>query len=222
MNNSNFSIIDLILKVATYILLLLLLMAYISPYLSPKYVKIIPLIGLISPVIISLNIIAGAYWILKWNKIAILSVFMIIAGIGHISKFIQVPVSKDIHPKGSILKVLTFNTHYFTTPEYKDCLEESMKCIDSINSHIICFQEFPTNNKRITKEINKRLKKYPYRHINEAEGGNARTNYHTAIYSKFKIVNKGALNFKGTAKSFLLYSFRICGQTGVGAGCVVV
>ena len=195
MDNNNFSIIDRILKVVTYLLLLLLFVAFISPYFSYEYVNIIPLVGLISPIIIFLSLIVTGYWILKWNKIAILCVIMIILGIGQISKFVQVPVNKDVRPKGSILKLLTFNTCNFSTREHKDYLKESIECIDSINAQIICFQELPTSNKKKMDILNKGLKKYPYKHISEDKSKL------TAIYSKFKIVNKGILNFEGTANN---------------------
>lgn len=201
MNKSNFSIIDITLKVATYVLLLMLFLAYISPYISPAYTKLIPLMGLVSPIIILANIIVAIYWILRWDKVAILCVVVLLLGIGHISKFVQIPVQKEMPQKGPILKIITFNAHYFTTSKHKDVITKTLHTLDTLNADILCIQEFATSRQDNMEEISKKLRKYQYHYHHSTQDSSTKINYYTAIYSKFKIINKGEIHFNAIANS---------------------
>lgn len=194
---SGFPIINGILKVVTFVLLLLIVLLYISPYISPEKSAFLSLIGLGAPIIMLSVFILTIYWIICWDKAAIVCLVIFVSGIGYTSRLIQFPCRIKQTPAGQLLKVLTFNAHFFTTPEYKDVLDSSMDCIDTLDAGIICFQEFATSKQAHLEKINDRLSKYPYNYCFEQEDKSSKVKYYSAIYSKYKIINKGELNFNG-------------------------
>jgi endonuclease/exonuclease/phosphatase family metal-dependent hydrolase len=103
------------------------------------------------------------------------------------------------------LKILTYNVQIFnllgrnTFGEHQKLL---FQFINTENPDVICFQEFYTNRKKGLglDVINKKLKAYPYHHIEWIKDGDI-SNYGIAIYSKYPITNKMKLSFQNTNNS---------------------
>lgn len=189
------SIIGSILKVITYVLLLLLLLVYISPHVSSEGGGIMSVIALGAPVIFFVSFVATVFWIIYWDRVAIACVIMLLFGIGYISRLVQVPVIKKHNQTGKLLKIMTFNTHFFTTIDHVNVLDKSLDCIDTLGLGIICFQEFSTSAQNNIEKINDRLSSFPYRYMHYTKDSTSDTKYYSAIYSKYKIVNKGYIDF---------------------------
>lgn len=190
-----FSIINGILKVATYGLLLLLLIVYISPLVSPEKSAFLSLIGLGAPFIFLLSFVVTVYWMVQWERIAVACVAALLMGVGYTARLVQFPVLKKYDDSGQILKVVSFNAHFFTTPQHRDVVSGTLNYLDTLNAGIICFQEFSTSAQDNLDEINRRLDEFPYRYLHKTENPSSRVGYYSAIYSRYKIVKQGVVEF---------------------------
>lgn len=192
---SKIPIIGGILKVVTYVLLLLLLLVYLSPFVSPERGAVLSLIGLGAPVLIMLFFVVTVFWIICWDRIAIVCVVALLCGSGYIARLVQIPVTKKYPPTGKVLKILSYNAHFFTTTTHKDVIHETLRCIDTLGAGVICFQEFATSRQDNMDEINDKLSEYPYRYLHPTIDSASKVKYYSAIYSKYKIVKRGELDF---------------------------
>lgn len=194
-------IIGGILKVVTFMLLLLLLLVYISPFISPERSEIFPLIGLGAPIIMLLFFIVTIYWIICWDRVAIVCVVAVLCGVGYMSRMVQVPVLKKYEPTGKLLKIATYNAHFFTTTDHKDVMTRSINYFDTLGAGVICFQEFATSKQHNIDDINELLSEFPYRYVHPTKDASSGVEYYSAIYSKYKIVNRGQLHFNTITNS---------------------
>lgn len=192
-----------------------LLLSYLAPYLHPKYFSFISVVAVFSPVVIFINIALACYWIIRWDKMALYSILILVVGVNHIAKFIQVPVRKmNQSAKASNLKIITFNAHFFTTPSHKDVLIPTIDYIDSLNADIICFQEFASSSQHDRVNIvNKLLSKYTYRYISKVEIKSTGMEYYNAIYSKYRVVNRANLPFGNTLNQSMYADILYRGDT---------
>lgn len=190
-----FSIIGGILQVVTYGLLLLLLIVYISPLISPEKSAFLSLVGLGAPFIFLLSFLITIYWIIRWERIAIACVAALLIGIGYSARLVQFPVLKRYDSTGQILKVVSYNAHFFTTSQHRDVITSTLNCLDTLNAGVICFQEFATSAQDNIPEINRRLSEFPHRYLHKTKNPSSKIDYYTAIYSKYKIVNRGTVKF---------------------------
>lgn len=86
--------------------------------------------------------------------------------------------------------------------ESKNTTQEIFEFINNENPDIICFQEFYTNNSRLTEKYisNDALNDKYYSHIDYTIQ-NSKENYGIATYSKYPIVNKGVIQFKNSTNT---------------------
>ncbi len=188
-----FLLVDMIMRIVTYLFVGLLAIGYLSPYISPEVVGIFGMVGIVMPIIIFINIFIAIYWIIKWRPIAILSTLSVLIGVGAISLLVQMPMSKPLPESGSTLKLMCFNAHNFVDLEAKDVIDISMEEIDSINPAVLFFQELPPYKEERLKEVDKKLRAYKYKYVHKAKNPFANRYYYSAIYSKYRVINRVAI-----------------------------
>ena len=136
-----FSSIFKILSIFSYFALLL---SYLSPFIHPKTIAILPFIGLAYPVILIINIIWLFLWSIVRSKWAIYSLLvLLIGGKLHFRTF-SFSMGGDAKQKNE-LKILSYNVQLFGV--YKSSLEKSLATRNTIftflrkeNADIICLQ----------------------------------------------------------------------------------
>lgn len=183
---------------------LAILLAYASNYITPTALWPIAFFGLAYPYLLAINLFFLIFWTWRVNKYALLSLIVILVGVGNIGRYVQSPSSNSTEDQKAI-KVLTYNIRVFDN--YNWCGEDIDR--DSIISFInynepdiVCLQEFFIDSKVYSKsETHTRnlLKPTPNHHIlySQATAGNSRR-FGIATFSKYPIVRKGSINFENS------------------------
>jgi endonuclease/exonuclease/phosphatase family metal-dependent hydrolase len=172
-------------------LVLILLISFSSYYISPNTLPPLSVLSLFVPTLIIINVIFVAYWLVQLKYYFLISTIALLVGYQYVSvlyKFKEktVLLTNDI-------KIMSYNVRMFNFYKWIDDTEIEQKIVDFINTKdpdIICFQEY--------HEFVKHRIKYPYKFIKITSKSN-----HTgqAIFSKYKIINSGSLNFSNSTNN---------------------
>ncbi|MCF6298066.1 MAG: endonuclease/exonuclease/phosphatase family protein [Flavobacteriaceae bacterium] len=170
---------------------LLLLLSMAIPYIEPKASPIISVLSLAVPFLIFAHIIFIIYWIVNGiKKQFFLSAICILLTI--FFSYFPYKFSDKKEQSDLSFSVMTYNVQFFNRYHWRK--NEKLPnivpdFIAKVNPDIIAFQEY-YNSKRI-------LLNFPYKYIEPKE----KINFGLAIYSKYKIINKGSLNFKNSTNN---------------------
>jgi endonuclease/exonuclease/phosphatase family metal-dependent hydrolase len=169
------------------VLTVLTFLAYVLPFLAPKWFPFLSVLTLILPLFLILNGLFFMYWLMQFKRQMILSGLVLIMGITFINKFYKFS-SKDAAPSDKDFVVMSYNVrllNLFNWIPRDNVAQNILSFINHNNPDILCIQEFSTSAK-----ID--LKIYPYNAI-FMNGNKIKTGY--AIFSKFPIVNEGEIMF---------------------------
>jgi endonuclease/exonuclease/phosphatase family metal-dependent hydrolase len=183
----------------------LLIVSYISVYISPDFIPILAFFGLIYPVLLFLNFVFSVFWIFRKNKLFLISVIAIFIGINNFLNFFAFGSNAEIAGNNKI-KILSYNVRMFNLYDWNDDKESGNKIFQYIkneNPDIICLQEFYSDKKNHNFQDSiikfQRTKDYLISFKNkENYSGNA-------IFSRFPIVNSGFVNI-GTTKQKCIFA----------------
>lgn len=187
-------IINKILLGLTLFFSFLLLLACGVPHISTKNIPSLSILSLTVPALVLVNIFILFFWTLKRKVILLLPLSVLIFGFFALGSFFnfrfsEAPISADDLSIMSF-NVLGFNKYYWIDEEDVD--EKIIDFVTHQNPDIVCFQEFDYRHR-------KRFPQYPYSFINSIFKDEQRVQQ--AIFSKFPIINKGALDFPETANN---------------------
>lgn len=177
---------------------LLLLIAYVFPYIKPEHLGSFSGISLLTPVLILINIGFLIYWIIGLNRTFLLSFVILLIGFPNLSRFYKVVGKKNILTDD--IKVMSYNVRMFNEYKWteKDSIKEKVnKLIEHKLPDILCIQEYASNPAL--------EKNYPYKYVKFKE----KSQFGHAIFSKYPIIKKGAIPFKRTANIILFTDLKI-------------
>ena len=172
---------------------LLLLLSYALPYIFPKQFPILSVFSLLLPVLLLINIFFCLLWLFKLKKQLFLSLIILAIGAQHFTKFIRI-IDPKKETQADDIKLMSYNVRLFNQYNWHEDPRLDKKIIDFIydeNPDIVAIQEYYNN-------VAYELKKYPYKSIIYK---NSNDNIGQAIFSKFKIINSGSLNFQNTGNN---------------------
>lgn len=170
---------------------ILLLIGYTLPYISPKFASSFSVLSLTVPVLMILNLLFVIYWLVSLKKHFLLS--LVCLAIGY---FVSSPLykfSNKTNQANNQISIMTYNVRLFNKFDWIKDRKIPSKINDFVkneNPDVLCIQEFHPSS-----PIN-----YPYSYIHTAKEN---PHFGHAIYSKFKIINKGAFDFKNTSNNAL-------------------
>lgn len=170
---------------------LFLLLSYASYYLPPNTFKYVSILALLMPVFIILNIFCVIFWALKLKIRVLISASVLAIGFPHIGKIYGFSEKKAT--SSADLKVMSYNVRLFN--EYKNIDQknidkEIVAFIKKEKPDVICIQEYyETGNINLG---------YPYKYIASSKKVDK---VGQAIFSRYKIVNKGDINFLNKTKN---------------------
>lgn len=164
----------------------LLLLGYILPYTPPHIFPKLSVLSLLIPVLIGVNLLFFAYWLLRLKRKMLLSGLVLLLGFGHITAFFHFGKDQSVDTAESV-SILTYNVHSFTqdgkTPRLQT--EPKMKAfIQKESPDILCLQEY--NPSVSFSEL------YPYQF---AKMTNRKKTFGQIIYAKFPIISSGSIDF---------------------------
>lgn len=195
--------IDKILKLLNYVLAVVLLLTYVSVYISPEFFWPMAFLGLAFPFLVIANVLFGIYWIVKKKMLFLLSLIVLLIGINPISRLWQVDFwgnsnTQTLESKRDI-SILSYNVRIFNLLGNTQFGEDQKKLFSLIreeNPDIVCFQEFYINDHKHFNldTISRQLPHLKHNHIFWLSKDSS-FKYGIATFSKYPIVKKGRIDF---------------------------
>lgn len=205
---------------ATNVIAILLLFLSVSAwYIVPSKLTFVAYLGLGFPFILAVNVIYLVLWIIFWRwRYALVQFVVLILCWIPISTYFPINFKTKDVPEESF-KILTYNVRGFNWLTGKEARKNPMlDYIAESDADIICLQEFAVSTRKdrggiITEsELNKILKKYPYRSIERLGNRKGHTAYGIACYSKFPIHKSALLPLNSTFNGAAIYEMEIKGK----------
>ncbi len=172
--------LNIVLTITTFV-------AYILPFLAPKFFPLLSVFTLFLPLFFVLNALFFLYWGFQFRKRMILSGLVLLMGITFFNKFYKFS-TKDYIEEDTDFKVMSYNVRLFNVfkwLERDDVPENILSFVNEKNPDILCFQEY-SNSALIDLKV--------YRHKYIFTGGE-QIKSAQAIFSKFPIINEGVILF---------------------------
>jgi endonuclease/exonuclease/phosphatase family metal-dependent hydrolase len=179
------SAIDKLLFVVNSLIAAVLLISYLSYYITPEYISFFSFLGLSVPFLIIFNLVFIVYWLFRLKRQFLLSTIVLLIGFQYINKLYSFSEKKVLLLDD--VKIMSYNVRMFNLYNWieEDHIDQNIyEFINSKDPDILCIQEFhPSDDIGF---------KYPYEYIKIRTNQN---NFGHAIFSKFKIINSGSLDF---------------------------
>ncbi|CAL2091567.1 endonuclease/exonuclease/phosphatase family protein [Tenacibaculum sp. 190524A05c] len=188
---NQFNLFQKLLYFINSIVATILLLSYFLAFVSPKTVPVFSVASLAVPFLIVLNLVFLIYWVIKLKKHFILSGIVLAFGWLFFPPFVK--LSKKSIALNSDVKVMSYNVRMFNIYnwiEEKDIDQKIMTFINEKEPDILALQEYYDSKDRKFD--------YPYSYFVPKSQKN---NFGLAIFSKYKILNKGSLDFKKSANN---------------------
>lgn len=198
---------DTVLFVITLLSAGALVCAYVSRYVNPNDVWFFAFMGMAAPILYLLNLLLALYWIVRWKPFAFLPIAVLVAGAGWVSLFFKPTLSKhqpDERSKTTV--VMSYNVAGFLSdPQLGptvSTLDSTAAFIRQTDPDILCIQEFQSNSTAHKPRIDS-LIGLPYNRINVKVPNSNGGGWGLAIYSRYRIVESGSIDFEHTTNSAL-------------------
>ena len=166
---------------------ILLIISFFIPNLMPEKFGVIALLSLITPVLIIINLVFVIYWIIiGFKKQVILSFFVLLLSLLFIPKLYKFKNDGASISKAHF-KIMTYNVRKFNIFNWlniKNIEAEIKELIINEDPDIVTLQEY--------RNIDNFNLNYPY-FYNHFKDKNVQSGL--AIYSKYPIINKGAIGY---------------------------
>ncbi|WP_457616088.1 endonuclease/exonuclease/phosphatase family protein [Lutibacter sp.] len=184
----NLSLTNKLLFIVNTLLATLLLIAYISRYISPETISFLSLFSLITPLLILINSAFSVYWLVLLKRQFMLSTIVLLIGYQQVNALYNIQEKKVFY--NSDVKIMSYNVRLFNLYNWIDNkgIDEKIKSfIEEKKPSILCVQEY------YTAPHIAQMFPYKYTKINPKKKQPG-----LAIFSKLKIINYGSLNFENS------------------------
>ncbi len=191
-------------KVFTIIVLSALLLSYIAPFVHPNTFKLIPLFGLLYPVLLLIALFLLIIWSLARSKWALITLGVILIGGKLHFRLFSFGENQEVDLKNvNPLHVMSYNVRLFDLytaqkGEKYTKRDAIFKYIQATNPDIICFQEFYHQDKPTsfsTRDTLIQLLNFKDYHERYAHKLTGRQNFGVAVLSKYPMIAKGDVMF---------------------------
>ncbi len=189
----NLSLFNKIVFVLNIVLACCTFIAYILPLLAPKLFPLLSVLTLCLPLMLVLNLLFFAYWGIQFKRQLLLSGIVLLIGITFINKFYKFS-APDYKEADGDFRVMSYNVRLFNKFEWSDKQTVPIEISDFVkdkNPSILCIQEF-------SNAADFDYSGFPHRFI-FSNGKKIKTGQ--AIFSKFKIVNTGNIEFPNSSNN---------------------
>lgn len=199
------SVFNKIFFVFNLLLAILTIIAYILPFLTPKSFPILAVLTLFLPMMLILNIIFLIFWGIQLKRQVLLSLVVLLIGIPFINKFYKFSTT-DLPVSPNDFVVMSYNVRIFNKFKWSDKLTVPIEITDFVKEKkpdILCIQEFSN-----AKEFDYSAFKYNY-----ILSGGEKIRTGQAIFSNFKILNKGEIKFPNSSNNVIFADLKIKNDT---------
>jgi len=185
----NLSITKKIILIINYVAALWLAVAFLTPYLPYGFLSILSLNSLFFPFLALINILFLIYWLIKLKKQLFISLLVLLLNYGNLKALYRWQGKHPIEPKG--FSMMSYNVRLFNAYHWikkKGINVDISNYLKDQFPDILVLQEFKTDKQTDFLQ-------YPYKHI-VLKGKKRKAGL--AIFSKYKIINQGNLDFQDT------------------------
>jgi endonuclease/exonuclease/phosphatase family metal-dependent hydrolase len=176
---------------------ILLLVSYLAPYISPARYWVFAFFGLAYPALLAVNLLFIILWLLFWKKYIWISLLAVAIGISHILSMMQFHMGETNPAPRNSVKILSFNVHNLygsTNQKNPGIVSRVFEFLAQEKPAILAIQELDIKNAdsnviltRMATAIKSRNLFYRnYYETREQKRINA-----LAIFSRFPIVRNG-------------------------------
>ena len=169
------------------VLTVLTFLAYVLPFLAPKFFPFLSVLTLVLPLFLIVNGLFFIFWMLQLKRQMILSGIVLVLGITFVNKFYKFSSNDQAFEEKDFV-VMSYNVRLFNLFQWieRESVKEEMKAfIDEQNPDILCIQEY-------SETANVDLRVYKHKFI-FMQGNKIKTGQ--AIFSKFPIIDQGNIEF---------------------------
>ncbi|WP_338409921.1 endonuclease/exonuclease/phosphatase family protein [uncultured Flavobacterium sp.] len=177
------------------ILFVLTISVYVLPFLAPKLFPFLSVFSLILPFLLILNFLFFVYWLVLLNKKTLISGIVLMLGITFINKLYNF-TDTNLPKSPSDFTVMSYNVRLFNLYEWlpeKNVPQQISKFVFDEDPDVLCLQEF-------SPLASANFSQYKYKYI-DVKGN--KNKYGQAIYSKYRIINKGEILFPNTSNKVI-------------------
>src|SRR5574343_106360 len=180
--------LNIVLTIATFV-------AYTLLFLAPKAFPFLSVLTLILPFFLLLNFLFFVYWLLQLKRQMLLSGMVLLLGISFLHRFYKFSET-NLPNEETDFKLMSYNVRLFNLYEWLPNddvpFQISILLLDE-QPDILCLQDYSPND-----DVNVNMYKYK---LIKLEGD--RLKFGQAIYSKFKIINSGEIEFPNSFNSVI-------------------
>lgn len=183
----NLSFVDKILFIINNLMAFSLVLSYFLPFFSPEKYEKIAIISLVVPLLIFANVAFALFWMIKIKKQFLLSFIVLLIGFKYVNSLYKI-ADEAVEIDNSGVTIMNYNVRMFNLYQWIDDKTINSKIISFIkteNPDILCLQEYHASEKKNIA--------YPHNYIKTNQD---RSKIGQAIFSKYKIINSGSLNFE--------------------------
>jgi endonuclease/exonuclease/phosphatase family metal-dependent hydrolase len=180
---------------ANLLLILLTLLAYLAPWVNPAKAWHFTFLGLAYPFLLFGNVFFAIYWGMRRNRYALFSIGCIMAGLGYFGGFFNLSLAGGGTKSDKEITVLTYNIaslggYAWSEPEKKARLKLQFEAFSKgvEMPDVLCVQE--GKGEKLVELIRNT---FNYQHHYQSKN--------TIIFTKYTILDKGAVSFENTANS---------------------
>ncbi len=181
--------LDKIIYLFNCLAALVLLLAYLLPYVAPKQLSFVSVLSLSVPILLLVNVFFSLYWLLKVKRQMILSLVVLLLGFNNVSTLYKFSSSNSAD--FSNLSVMSYNVRLFNLYNWIDnpnIVNDIENFISKENADVVAIQEYHPN-----KEF--KLLNYNNKFVSLS---GKKSKYGLAIFSKYKIISKGEIKFNNS------------------------
>lgn len=163
------------------------LLAYLLPFLAPKWFPFLSVLTLVLPLFLVLNLLFFLYWLIQLKKYIFVSGLVLLLGITFINKFYNLQPTV-LPASDNDFTVLSYNVRLFNKFKWyqkANIPTQISNLVSDKDPDILCIQEYSDLEKT-------KFTAYKYKQIFK-EGQNIIVG--NAIFSKYKIIDKGVIPF---------------------------
>lgn len=142
-------------------LILVTLVAYLSPYIDPNTFWPPAIVALFYPWLLLANLLFIVLWAVQRRWYALFSLGCILVGAGHVRATMGISTSAAAPENATVLQVSTFNCHGFQENRREESYVEEEDLIPFLKEQspdVLCLQEFPVPSRIAEKYIGFLLK----------------------------------------------------------------
>ncbi len=200
-----------ILIIGSILSICALSLSYLSVFIHPETIRLLPLFGLGYLIIVAIHILLLIIWIFVKSRVWLwLMLGVLVLGGNLHFRSVSIAWDDENTLNSTEYKVLSYNVRLFDVYNQspKKALENKeaiFNFLETSNADIYCFQEFyhqDGSEEYNTKKLLSDRLKTPYSHARLSVSDYRKQSFGVAIFSKYEIFSQGEVSFDEVEKTF--------------------